>query len=553
MAEEGNTTLRAFHIKLDYFKKVDPLQRWKLRLSGLAALVCAAWLIWGMMAGDAGQLRYSRGPVASAHATWDAQCAACHTPFKPLVSSGAAALLRQERDDSRCGNCHAGPTHHAVTREGTESGCGDCHREHRGRDASLVRLEDRDCTRCHNDLAASMKEDAPATFANSVTRFAAGAHPGFRVWDPVHKRRVDSSEATDATRLRFNHKLHLTAGMALAGATPNPRANMPFTLDKIADAADRERYRKKGQAPQADNGNLVQLDCASCHQLDGTDVRLNLDRLQELPLSPLMPARAPGSHMLPITYENQCRACHPLTLSNAPGAQAITVPHRLQPDAVRLFLQRSFVARFLTGQPEALLDTIVPRRPVPGKGGEEDRSAVEKSKLRAQMERHVYDAERLLYLGKNTCGECHHFANADGSVIEKGMLTADRIKVGAAPGFRIEATAVRDIWFEHARFDHAAHRAVECRACHERAYADVPAASTRSDDVLVPGIANCLECHRSTTGWWGGGNSGGARADCTECHRYHHGDAPRAGLGADQRGARQRMPLKDFRTGNSHP
>ncbi len=48
------------------------------------------------------------------------------------------------------------------------------------------------------------------------------------------------------------------------------------------------------------------------------------------------------------------------------------------------------------------------------------------------------------------------------------------------------------------------------------------------------GVASCQRCH-APAGYDGANPVGGARHDCTECHRYHNGDAPRKGLGASER------------------
>jgi hypothetical protein len=58
-----------------------------------------------------------------------------------------------------------------------------------------------------------------------------------------------------------------------------------------------------------------------------------------------------------------------------------------------------------------------------------------------------------------------------------------------------------------ALFSHRTHRALECLACHEEADR-----SSRTADVLLPGIASCASCHQA---------GGRASAACVDCHRYH--------------------------------
>jgi Cytochrome c7 and related cytochrome c/Cytochrome c554 and c-prime len=116
------------------------------------------------------------------------------------------------------------------------------------------------------------------------------------------------------------------------------------------------------------------------------------------------------------------------------------------------------------------------------------------------------------------CQECHY---AQSSANE-----ANTDLPGVLPG------NVPAVWLQHARFDHRGHRHVECRQCHEAAYAfeqrDKPqfikpsAGSTAARDdeqVMIAGLASCAACHAPARG-----SEGGARHDCAECHAYHGGD-----------------------------
>jgi hypothetical protein len=87
-----------------------------------------------------------------------------------------------------------------------------------------------------------------------------------------------------------------------------------------------------------------------------------------------------------------------------------------------------------------------------------------------------------------------------------------------------------------------AHRAVDCKACHD----DV-SKSTSNADVLFKKIDVCQECHAPP----GGSTPGGARHDCAECHNYHNGDYPLAGLGAAARDVAHDRSIQDFLSGTS--
>ena len=83
-------------------------------------------------------------------------------------------------------------------------------------------------------------------------------------------------------------------------------------------------------------------------------------------------------------------------------------------------------------------------------------------------------------------------------------------------------------WFKNSRFDHDAHRNMNCLECHAGAYpSQVPLLNERS---LVPNntwtgyshdltritIRSCFECHHAPDA-----TGAGARANCTECHDFH--------------------------------
>ena len=68
----------------------------------------------------------------------------------------------------------------------------------------------------------------------------------------------------------------------------------------------------------------------------------------------------------------------------------------------------------------------------------------------------------------------------------------------------------------------------------------------KADDMLLPGIANCSNCHNP-------GRDSRARSDCVECHRYHNGDSPLAGKGSPARDAPRQFSLDEFTKGFHSP
>jgi hypothetical protein len=487
MAGQETGKFRAARIPLDYYKRSDRITRWRWRLVVLALLAAGGFAAATLARGQRGSALVSRGPVAAVHAAWDDNCNACHTSFQPLSGENwlKPVLGGAHANDAKCTTCHAGTTHHAAIKPGDEADCAACHHEHRGRDASLVRVADSDCTRCHGDLAAHDQKSKPE-YAAAVTRFDKDHHPDF-----VPK--------SDPGKLIFNHKRHMTAGL-----------DCGFTPAKITDAAARKDYAEN-------QDHLVQLDCASCHRTDTTD------RAGKDGASGAFPPRSPGAYMLPVRYEAQCAACHPLTVERTnpedKGSGLFAVPHGLQPKAIHDYLEGHYLTEYLKGNTK-LFERPVAVRPFPGKLPPEETEQAGKV-----VKEKVSAAKKVLY-SKNTCLECHH-GDPDTGVPET-----------------IVAPGVPDVWFKHAGFDHSAHRAVSCQECHAQAYPRADKASTTSADVLIPGRDSCLLCHTPAAT-----ASGGARSDCVECHRYHNGDAPLAGVGAAARGVSDPLDMHSFLRG----
>ncbi len=453
---------RAVKISFGYHHRRDDLSRWKSKLSLFAIVFTpVVWLCWSLLAREQGNAPYSHGPVAIVHATWENKCEACHIDFAPIRDDtwGASLLNKwnpQPRPwdklaDEKCEKCHPGPDHHFRQIPGEVPSCASCHREHNGQLASLLRMDDQTCTVCHNGLASHLKVANPDPFKD-VTRFDL-IHPEFR------------SLKSDPGTIKFTHGRHLTQGLK----SDKPGDKVSLSLADLSEE-DREQYRRPGQK----DADLVQLDCASCHQPNSA-----------------------RQYMTPVTFDENCRACHALTFE--PGSKTKLVPHGLSPVAIREIVEGHYLGEYVKEHP-SLLQKKIERLPVPSLTQPASDSVEAKEWVKDKVSR----AERHLL---TVCGHCHQ---------------------DAAPGephlVPVKKANIPQVWLQHARFDHNSHRNVDptkpaieqCNVCHGKA-----TTSMSSQDVLILNREKCLECHGPLSA---DGKRGGARSDCVECHRYHGAD-----------------------------
>jgi predicted CXXCH cytochrome family protein len=482
---------RARRLPLDYYKGLTRLDLVKWLLMGAACVVTGgyvAWTLGGWTFGNEQAARqFSPAPVASVHAVWEGQCAACHAPGKSLrqdgqaISTVATLAWGHSSADVRCQSCHAGPPHHANQLTGEVWSCSGCHRDHQGRDVDLTRMDDSACTRCHADIAAHREGSSllnPTT--GNVTSFAAD-HPAFR-----------ALKAADPGRLKFNHRLHMLSGQAPLDAKESAKQT-------LADVP--EQYRAALVAPKSladvPMETVIQLDCANCHVTESDGIP------------------AAGDYMQPINFEQHCAACHSGELvtevATSGSAQSRALPHGLQPDAIRSLL--AGLASPPSGIP--LLSPDTPLQLIPGKTPGQNLAQTTEPTSAVR----VASAEQALR-GEHRCGKCHEFE-----------------------GEAVVPTRLPSIWLTHARFDHASHRAMNCFDCHEQerlestSHGKPPLDDRRP---ILPDIDNCRRCHAPKTA----SGTSGARHDCAECHRYHAGDRPPHGRGANERGVpgERRLP-----------
>ena len=530
--------------KRGYFRNPDAIRRGKYALAAVAFLAAAGWAAVDVLRPAQAAYAHTHGPLAGPHAAFDDNCAACHVSHSPGEFGPLAVLNTRDRwHDLSCGKCHAGPddpgfAHHASATAAAKDfhkRCSNCHHDHLGRLNSLVRLSDADCTHCHNNLSqwhdaslSKTKSRNEQPYHNAITDFATN-HPDFRSLDPATKPRT----------LKFSHAVHMNPGQAYA-----PGGKEAMTLARVralSGPAAAERYRTPGQADDA----LVTLDCASCHKLDagtGTaafdNLKAALDKFGE-PSQTLLPPRADGAYFLPVTFEANCRSCHPLAAPDgvvAAGDKKLAVagfavPHRRQPAELLSDLKAGYVKEMIAADHPALAAP-----PEPG-GKLDPPPALTARTLGDEAGRLAQVAGRQLFAGSAGCAKCHTVT-------------------GSGEALRVAPVPDHTVWFTHAKFNHAAHRGTTCASCHPGTggAAISPVDAEKPEPVRIRGVESCRACHSpaGTKVTFPDGTTvtgGGVRHDCTECHRYHHGDLPVQGRGAASRYPKNPRDLADWLKG----
>src|SRR5438270_8291454 len=153
-----------FRANRHYFHRPTRVGAWRVRLAVLALLVASGWVAASMVSRDTRYAVCTHGELARAHAPWADKCDACHAPHGSPDSRGDGLFGARDRWRSfRCDTCHPGPAgdpknygpHYDraakphLADDATAHDCSSCHHDHQGKDFSLARVADSDCTRRH--------------------------------------------------------------------------------------------------------------------------------------------------------------------------------------------------------------------------------------------------------------------------------------------------------------------------------------------------------------------------------------------------------------------
>lgn len=404
---------------------------------------------------------WSSGPLSNAHASLSNNCGACHNQAFVSVT------------DSSCKACHtpaALPDHAAPARltAGRQPESGIVGAAH-----SAFNLPAGRCTSCHKE------HEGEATVMTVAQSFCTDCHAGL-------KARLPDTPAADvpgwAKHPDFRATLVATPALdkpvftrtALSGARERSGLIYPHDLHQSATNAVANMARKQGLKLGADGA----LPCASCHTPDQGKVRFK-----------------------PITMEANCGACHDLAFARD-GGTIRTLPHGKPAQVAGII--RDFTLSQTVAPRDVVGISLDRHRPgVPGlsfTGGGNARMRADAAVAS------IFTGKGLG--GKGLCTDCH-------VVTDTGAADITR-------RFAVQPVSLNDHYLRQGAFPHGKHLTFEgktgqaaCVACHTGV-----TRSKASSDVLVPGVANCRQCHGAPAKSLFAGTPK-AGDSCDTCHVYH--------------------------------
>lgn len=211
------------------------------------------------------------------------------------------------------------------------------------------------------------------------------------------------------------------------------------------------------------------LTCDTCHTLDES-----------------------GWYMKPMTMEKTCQNCHALTFDeDKPERQ---VPHG-DPEAVMTSLQEYYLRKF-SEPPTA--KPIVDKDMRRGRPGHERQKAFECKGEALDCARTMTRNTLEDLFERTACFTCHE--------VNKQETARGYVNYSVVP---VKLTTQ---WMTGAKFNHADHMTEGCEKCHDATK------SESSEDVMIPDIDNCQECHGGNDSW------GKLSSTCIDCHDFHFDD-----------------------------
>lgn len=499
MPRSRTTKTIAKRIDLGYFTRPHALRTARFRAALAAALLAAVWI-------GAATLRpgarpplldhvHNPGPLTAPHAMWQHECTQCH--------AGDGGRFSRAVADAACLRCHDAAIHHPnqvqfVARDESHpagqrsASCAACHVEHRGIDL-LAGRHDAYCTQCHADLASATKAETPAVDPH-IGGFALTNHPRFG-------RALGGGDGwSDPTRLKYNHRRHnelpeLRDNCVACHSAGEPPAGGAAGVPPYAGAKDRPQAALASSDWRHMQPIAYARHCAACHELRLPGGIALAHEEMAVVRSQLADVEGLLARRLASMPQAERAAALTIELEEGRGPRRRKTQQTLDADAW-IARQREALARAVLreGSADAGFEALRAALPAPAT------QPSDAAPLHPALLEHYVGFVPKLW----SCAYCHDMAGSAADATLRNEPTG------------IPATPRR--WFASAQFDHAAHRNLSCRACHEPAWRSVETAEALLPDIdsRYAGAAACVDCHHPDRG-----AARGAPSQCVACHLYH--------------------------------
>jgi hypothetical protein len=334
------------------------------------------------------------------------------------------------------------------------------------------------CVECHTE------HEGRTQMAATAQRFCSDCHQTLKEKLP-DTRLADAGDFEDshpefqpAVLTRWNGDRPMLQRVSLA-ARPQENSNLKFPHDMHLSKTNgvAQMARRLG----GEYGFGQALACKDCHDSDPT-----------------------GTRFQPVSMEEDCQMCHSLGLQTIGGTVRL-LPHG-EPEQVVADI-RAFYGSTGPYRPAGLPIAQYSRQ----RPGDVNfiRRAQDVARGRAAVPMRAEAMVRTTFSNQGVCGECHTASLA-----------------GGQPKIAPVAFPVR--YMHKGWFDHRPHATETCQSCHKAE------ASASSNDLLLPDLASCRECHGGET------TSKAVPSGCAMCHDYHmDGGAPAMLIRQRVRGKRQ--------------
>lgn len=406
---------------------------------------------------------WSSGPLSKAHASLKDNCQSCHVDAFVAVTDKACVSCHTG-EHKAMSNAHANAPSVQLLAARGEGGFGD---KILARFSQTFNRPEGRCVDCHSE------HDGAGAMAATPQKFCADCHDGMagRLSGSGHPTKLG-----DASDFGTGHPEFRPLARTSLGAKPERLVLSDKSVDVngLKFPHDMHLSATGGVARMAasfrgsyDFGK--KLECSNCHI-----------------------AEADGVGLKPVNMQRDCAMCHSLGFETVGGVKR-TLRHG-EPDQVVADL----TAYYRSTGPSANLQLGGMQRRRPGQYAEGQVYSIyfRENSLRPSR---AADAVRAVFSEGGACYDCHTIYAPSGG-----------------KSWRVEPVVQTARFMEKGWFDHDSHKETACADCHVSA-----PKSAKSQDLLMPAVAQCRTCHVGETGASLMKVKTETKSSCAMCHEYH--------------------------------